>query len=267
MAYGSVLDDWLQDAVLPSEKAEARDTVVSFLQENQQALRNKFVALRINDPATSVGAKDLETVTTLGNSLALSAIVLPKVESPDVPLGVARNLSNTPLPVWCMIETARGVLAAPEIAAVPQVSTLVLGSNDLTKDLRARHTPSRQPLLHSMSVCVLAARAYGKSVLDGVHIHIDDDEGLRAACVQARDMGFDGKTLIHPRQVDITNEVFSPSDAELEYARKVVSAWEEAQQVGQGVVLVDGKLVEQLHVDDAVRLLAIHRQINERSGV
>jgi citrate lyase subunit beta/citryl-CoA lyase len=249
--------------VLPSEKAEARETVLRFLQDNRADIRSKFVALRINDPASSVGAQDLEAIAKLGGELPLSAIVLPKVESPDAAASASRALKNA-LPVWCMIETARGVLAAPHIAAVPQVSTLVLGSNDLTKDLRARHTPSREPLLYSMSTCVLAARAHRKAVLDGVHIHIDDDAGLRAACKQARDIGFDGKTLIHPKQVDITNEVFSPSQEELKYAQKVVSAWEAAQQAGTGVVLVDGKLVEQLHVDDAVRLLEMHRQINRR---
>lgn len=247
--------------MLPSEKDDARELVLRLLRETNS---KRFTALRINDPNTAFGLKDLDALKRLAPVFPFSAVVLPKVESPDTVTEVARVLNNS-LPIWCMIETAKGVLRAASIAELPEVSTLVLGSNDLTKDLHARHTPSREPLLLSMATCVLAARAHRKAVLDGVHIDIDDDTGLRNACVQARDMGFDGKTLIHPRQIDITNEVFSPSATEIIQARKIVDAWEVAQKAGQGVVLVEGKLVEYLHVEDAQRLLNLHALINKEN--
>jgi citrate lyase subunit beta/citryl-CoA lyase len=161
-----------------------------------------------------------------------------------------------------MLETPRGILDAHAIAAAtPRVGALVMGTSDLTKDLRARHTRAREPLLTSLGLCVLAARAAGVAALDGVHLDLDDDLGLATACRQAADLGFDGKTLIHPKQIDAANVAFSPTDTEVDWARRVVTAHGEAHAQGLGVVLLDGRLIENLHVEDAHRVLALARAI------
>lgn len=234
--------------------------VLSSYAENISPGHRKFTALRINDPNTEVGAEDLNAIRKLVPKIPFDALVLPKVEDPSTVIRASRSL-NDKVPFWCMIETSRGVLRAASIAELACVDTLVLGTNDLTKDLHSRHTPSREPLLFSMSMCVLAARASGKFVLDGVHIDIHDDAGLRRASTQAKELGFDGKTLIHPKQIDTTHEVFSPSQEEVDHARKVVDAWEEAKNSGKGVVLVNGRLVEELHVHEAQRILDINQYI------
>ena len=160
--------------------------------------------------------------------------------------------------IWCMLETPRGILEAYAIAAAtPRVGALVMGTSDLTKGLRARHTRGREPLLTSLGLCVLAARAAGVAALDGVHLDLDDDAGFAAACRQAADMGFDGKTLIHPRQIDAANAAFSPTEAEVGWARRVVTAHGEAQAQVLGIVVLDGRLIENLHVEDAHRVLAL----------
>jgi citrate lyase subunit beta/citryl-CoA lyase len=161
-----------------------------------------------------------------------------------------------------MIETPLGVLRAAEIAAAcPRLACLVVGTSDLVKDLRARHTPGRAEVLAALSLTVLAARAHGLAVLDGVHLDLADDAGFEAACRQGRDLGFDGKTLVHPRTIEVANRVFAPSEAELEGARRVVAAHAEAVAQGKGVVVVDGRLVEGLHVEAARRLLALAEAI------
>jgi len=165
-----------------------------------------------------------------------------------------------------MLETPRGVLNAGAIAAAsPRIGALVVGTSDLTKDLRARHTRDRMPLLTSLELCLLAARAAGVTALDGVHLDLDDDAGFEAACRQAADLGFDGKTLIHPRQIAKANEIFAPSPADLRWAERVMAAHAEAVAEGRGVVLLDGRLIENLHVEDALRVVALARAIEERS--
>jgi len=162
------------------------------------------------------------------------------------------------LTLWCMIETPRGVLAAPEIAsASPRLACLVLGTSDLVKDLGARHTPGRLEVAASLGLVLLAARAHGLAALDGVHLDLDDEAGLEAACRQGRDMGFDGKTLIHPRQLEAANRAFAPSEEDLALARRIVDAHAEAARRGAGVVVLDGRLVEALHVETARRTLAL----------
>jgi citrate lyase subunit beta/citryl-CoA lyase len=169
------------------------------------------------------------------------------------------------LRVWCMIETPRGVLAAPEIAAAtPRLACLVAGTSDLVKELRARHTSGRAEVLASLSLLLLAARANGLAALDGVHLDLADDAGLEAACRQGRDLGFDGKTLVHPRTIDAANRIFAPGAEEVAAARRVIEAHAEAERAGSGVVVVEGRLVEALHVEEARRTVALADAIAAR---
>jgi citrate lyase subunit beta/citryl-CoA lyase len=165
-----------------------------------------------------------------------------------------------------MLETPRGILAAAAIAAAsPRVAALVMGTSDLTKDLHARHTRGRLPLLTSLELCVLAARAAGVAALDGVHLDLDDDTGFEAACRQAADLGFDGKTLIHPKTIARANEIFAPAAADVDWARRVIAAHAEAVAQGRGIVVLDGRLVENLHVDEARRVVALAEAIEARA--
>ena len=166
-----------------------------------------------------------------------------------------------------MIETPRGVLAAAEIAAAsPRVAALVIGTSDLTKDLRARETPDRTPLLTSLGLVLLAARAHGLAALDGVHLDLADDAGFAAACAQGRALGFDGKTLIHPKQIAPANVAFAPSSDEVAQARKIIAAHAEALVAGKGIAVVDGRLIENLHVAAAHRTVALAEAIVATEG-
>jgi citrate lyase subunit beta/citryl-CoA lyase len=198
--------------------------------------------------------------------MPIDAVLLPKVESPDrVTLTVSLlDALGAPerLAVWCMIETPRGVLYAREIAAAsPRLAALVLGTSDLTKDLHALATRDRLPLITSLGLAILAARANGLAILDGVHLGLEDDEGLTACCRQGRELGFDGKTLIHPKQIAAANAAFAPTPDEIEWSRRIIAAHAEAAAAGKGVVLVDGRLIENLHVENARRLLALADEI------
>jgi citrate lyase subunit beta/citryl-CoA lyase len=171
------------------------------------------------------------------------------------------------LAVWCMIETPRGVLAAADIAgASPRVRALVMGTSDLTKDLRAREAPDRAPLLTSLGLVLLAARAQGLAALDGVHLDLDDDDGFAAACVQGRTLGFDGKTLIHPKQIAPANAAFAPSMDELAQARRIIAAHDAALAAGKGIVVVDGRPIENLHIEAARRTVALAEAIAALEG-
>jgi citrate lyase subunit beta/citryl-CoA lyase len=246
----------LEDAVTPLAKADAREHTAAAVRAGGYGARE--VVIRINPLATPWGREDLGAVARAGPH----AVLVPKVESARDVLEVQDGLveAGTPgsMAIWCMLETPRGILEARAIAAAtPLVAALVMGTSDLTKDLHGRHTRDRQPLLTSLGLCVLAARAAGIAALDGVHLDLDDDAGLAAACRQARDMGFDGKTLIHPKQIDAANQAFGPTEAEIDWARRVVAAHAEAQADGRGIVLLDGRLIENLHVDDAHRVIAL----------
>jgi citrate lyase subunit beta/citryl-CoA lyase len=245
----------LEDAVAPAAKEAARTQVVAAVRAGGFGRRE--VVVRVNALATPWGAADLSAVAAAG----ADAVCLPKVESPEAvaeAAGLLRHHGAPPgLALWAMVETPRGVLAAPTIAAAPGLACLVAGTSDLVKDLGARHTPGRAEVLTSLSLIVLAARAHRLACLDGVHLDLADDAGLEAACRQGRDLGFDGKTLIHPRTVEVANRVFAPDVAELEAARRVVEAHAEAEAAGRGVVVVEGRLVEALHVEQARRLLAL----------
>jgi citrate lyase subunit beta/citryl-CoA lyase len=245
----------LEDAVAPEAKAQAREQVVAAVRRRGYGRRE--VVVRVNGLSTPWGRADLAAVATSG----ADAVLLPKVESPEAVGQVLGALSAEGAPetlaLWCMLETPRGILNASAIAASPRVAALVMGTSDLTKDLHARHTRDRLPLLTSLGLCVLAARAAGVAALDGVHLDLEDDAGFAAACRQARDLGFDGKTLIHPRTIAAANEVFAPAAADVDWARRVIAAHAEAIAQGRGVVVLDGRLIENLHVEDAHRTVAL----------
>jgi citrate lyase subunit beta/citryl-CoA lyase len=245
----------LEDAVAVDAKVAARGMASAAARAGGYGRRE--VVIRVNGLDTPWGGDDLAAAATSG----ADAVLLPKVESADAVMRALDVLAAHGAPeamaVWCMLETPLGILRADAIAAHPGVGALVAGTSDLTKDLRARATPDRLPLLVSLQLCVLAARARGRSALDGVHLDLDDDEGLVAACRQARDLGFDGKTLIHPKQIAPANEAFSPSAAEIERARRVLAAYDEAVAAGRGLAVLDGRLIENLHAEDARRLLSL----------
>jgi citrate lyase subunit beta/citryl-CoA lyase len=255
----------LEDAVAPSAKEAARRDVGDALRAG--GFGHRELALRVNGPATPWGPEDLALAARAG----ADAVVLPKVESADEVRAAERALDAAGAPaalaLWCMIETPRGVLASAAIAAAtPRLACLVMGTSDLVKDLRARHTPGRAEVLFALGAVLLAARAAGLAALDGVHLDLSDDVGLEASCRQGRDLGFDGKTLVHPRTVEVANRVFAPAAAEVERARRVIAAHAEAQAAGRGVVVVDGRLVEALHVEEARRIVGLAEAIAARAA-
>jgi citrate lyase subunit beta/citryl-CoA lyase len=257
-ADGLIFD--LEDAVAPEAKERARGIVAAALAEGGYGGRE--LVLRVNAIDTPWGHADLAAAATM----PIDAVLLPKVENPD---RVALTLSllgafGAPkrLAVWCMMETPRGILYAREIAAAsPRLAALVLGTSDLTKDLQALPTRDRLPLLTSLNLAILASRANGLAILDGVHLDLSDDEGFAASCRQGRELGFDGKTLIHPKQIAAANAAFAPTPEEIEWSRRIIAAHAAATVAGKGVVLVDGRLIENLHVETARRVLALASQI------
>ena len=262
-ADGLILD--LEDAVAPDAKALAREQVLAAVRAGGYGAREKIV--RINALGSPWGGADVSAAATCG----ADAVLAPKIESQQdvVALVAALDEAGAPpdLPVWAMIETPLAFLRVAAIAdAHPRLAVLVVGTSDLVKDLHARHTAARTETATARSLAVLAARAHGLGVLDGVHLDLDDDAGLAAACAQGRDMGFDGKTLIHPKQIAAANAAFGPSEAEVAAAREIVAAWQDARARGQGVVVVNGRLVENLHVAEAERVLAIAQTIARHAG-
>lgn len=252
LACDSIIFD-LEDAVSPANKAVARDAIASAVTVGGYGDRE--LILRVSNAEC---AEDF----ALANILAIDGILLPKVEAVATVTEVARKCRH---PIWCMIETPLGVLRAAEIAgASDRLAGFVAGTNDLNKDLRARHTPARTPLLTSLSLMVLAARAYGLAVIDGVHLDLDDLAGFEAVCKQGVELGFDGKSLVHPNSIELANRIFGPVPEDIERARAMVAAWDEARAQGLGVARINGAMVEQLHVDEAVRLLALAEAIARR---
>jgi len=257
-ADGLILD--LEDAVAPDAKALARDQIAAALQQGGYGGRELVV--RINGLETPWGADDL----AMAAASRAHAILIPKVERAATVREVERRLdaarASKDIAIWCMMETPLGMLHAEEIAASsPRVGCLVMGTSDLAKDLHAAHTRERLPLLTSLGLCLLAARAVGLAILDGVHLDLADDEGFAHACRQGKELGFDGKTLIHPKTIAKANEVFAPSPDEVAWSRRVIAAHVAASKEGKGVVLVDGKLIENLHVENARRLVALAETI------
>src|SRR5215831_8503109 len=257
-ADGLIID--LEDAVAPDAKESARAITAAALAEGGYGGRE--LVLCVNPIDTPWGHADLAAAATM----PIDAVLLPKVESTDrVPLTASLlDAFGAPerLPLWCMLETPRGILYAREIAAAsPRLAALVLGTSDLTKDLHALATRDRLPLVTSLGLTILAARAHGLAILDGVHLDLADEDGFIASCRQGRELGFDGKTVMHPKQIAGANAAFAPTRDEIEWSRRIIAAHDEAVAAGKGVALVDGRLIENLHVENARRLLALSEEI------
>ena len=252
-----VLD--LEDSVAPGEKTAARDRVRAAV---GAGLGGSEVAVRVNALGTPWHADDLRAAAGAGPD----AVLVPKVSSADDVHRLVDALEDAGAPgrtrLWVMVETPTAVLSVAEIAAASErLAVLVLGTNDLVAELHAERVPGRAPLLPALATCLLASRAHGKAVLDGVYDAVRDTPGFVAECRQARAMGFDGKTLVHPGQVGPCNEVFAPSEDEVDRARRVSEAFAAASAQGRGVVVVDDRMVEELHVREAQRVLALHAAV------
>ena len=246
----------LEDAVAPDAKEEARARVCAAAQSGEYGGRE--ITIRINGIGTQWHDSDL----TAAVGARPAAVVVPKVntaaEVRDLDHAIAAAGGGDDVALWAMIETPEAIRNVSEIAnASDRLSVLVMGTNDLVAELHAVHVPGRAPILTALSLCVLAARDAGKDILDGVYNDVKNAEGFEAECLQGRQFGFDGKTLIHPSQLEPANRLFAPSDVEVEHARAVIAAFDEATSQGKGVATVNGKLIENLHVADAHRILAV----------
>jgi citrate lyase subunit beta / citryl-CoA lyase len=242
--------------VAPDAKVTARRQVVDTLRRGGYGKRELIV--RVNALTTPWGRDDLVAVATCG----ADAVLFPKVESAEVVRQAWTILTAhgapTDLALWCMLETPRGLLRVEEIAtASAAVTALVMGTSDLAKELHATVRRERLALLPSLGLALLVGRAYDLTVLDGVHLDLEDAEGFSFACRQAAEMGFDGKTLIHPKTIATANEVFAPSPGDVEWSRRIIAAHAAAASTGQGIVVVDGRLIENLHVENAQRLVQV----------
>ena len=253
---GLILD--LEDAVAPDAKPAAREAACAAASSGDDGKRE--LTIRVNGADTEWHADDLKAACAAGPD----AIVVPKVASADAVLALVEAMAGHGAPehtkLWAMVETPYAMLHAEEIAAASdRLTVLVMGTNDLAKELYAEHVPGRQPLLAGLGIALLAARATGKAILDGVYNDVKDADGFLAECRQGREMGFDGKTLIHPGQVDTANQEFAPSEQAVENARGILQAWEDGK--GSGVVTYNGRMVENLHVESAKRVLAIDEAV------
>jgi citrate lyase subunit beta/citryl-CoA lyase len=244
----------LEDAVAPDAKPDARAKAVAAVRSGDYG--NRELTIRCNGLDTQWGADDVAAA----GPAAPSAVVIPKVDSVEYLDRVSAILDDAGAPaavrIWAMIETPRAVFDVRAIAAHPRVAVLVMGTNDLAKELRAPLVPGRHPLVPHLATALLAARESGKVILDGVYNDVKDADGFAAECRQGMEMGFDGKTLIHPSQVEPANETWAPSADDVEYAQRVIAAFDDAVADGRGVVTVDGRMIENLHVDNARRVLA-----------
>lgn len=255
LAADAIIFD-LEDAVAPAEKRGARDLLKAAL---SQDYGGRVRIVRINGFDTEWGRDDAAAFAT-----GADAVLLPKVSRPEDLDAVAAIVPDTPL--WAMMETALGMLNAAAIAAHPRLEGMVMGTNDLAKELGSRSRPDRLAMQAGLGLCLLAARAHGRVIVDGVFNAFKDEDGLRAECEQGRDMGFDGKTLIHPAQLDIANAAFAPSEAEVDLSRRQIEAYEAAIAEGKAVAVVDGRIVENLHVETARRTLARAQAIAALAG-
>ena len=258
----------LEDSVAPDQKITARERVVQAVRSG--GFGGREVVIRVNGPHTPWGEDDLVAACTANPD----AILLPKVDGPGAVMVAARILRETETPertrIWAMMETPNAILNAGSIAAVAadpssRLAVMVMGLNDLAKETRAKLTPGRPTMTAWLASCVVAARAHGVDILDGVYNDIQDLDGFRLECLQGRDMGLDGKTLIHPSQVDICNAVFAPTSAEIESAAAIIDAFALPENAGKGVIQLNGRMVELLHADMARRTLAIADAIAARN--
>ena len=251
---GIVFD--LEDAVAPEAKVGARKHIRSALRAGGYGHRELVV--RINGHGTPWWDDDVRFVA----GSKVNAILIPKVESTtdiDRSADALYTAGGRSVAIWIMLETAHAIQCVDRLAADPRIGVLVMGTADLVTQLRGRHDAARRSVDYALQRCVLAARAAGKEILDSVHLDFRNLESFRAECEQGRDMGFDGKTLIHPGQVDIANAVFGPSPAEIDLARRIADAWASARNTGRGVAEVEGRLVEHMHAKQAQRTLAFAR--------
>lgn len=258
----------LEDAVAPDQKDLAREQVVAASKEALTgAYGGRQILIRSNGLDTAWGEADLRAAAVA----APDGILLPKVNTAgDIhkSLAILEDAGLTDrTSIWAMMETPLGILHAEEIAAAsPRMGGFVMGTSDLVNDIHGRHTSTRLPVMASLNLCVLAARAYQLLVLDGVYLDLDDEVGFSASCEQGLELGFDGKTLIHPKQLGTANTVFAPAAAELEFAGRIIAAHARAEAEGKGIVLLDGKLIENLHVQDAHRIVALSEAIAAMGG-
>ncbi len=245
----------LEDAVAPDSKEVAREQACAAAASSEYG--NRELTIRCNGLDTPWGKDDLLAAAAAGPA----AVVIPKVDGSSYLDEISELLNQGGAPsstqIWAMVETPIGILHVEEIARHERMSVMVLGTNDMAKELRASITADRQALLPYLAMCLLSARAAGVAILDGVYNDIKDESGFKDVCVQGAEMGFDGKTLIHPNQVAPTNEIFSPSLDELDFHRRIIEEFEAAEKDGRGVLTVDGKMIENLHVDEARRALAV----------
>ena len=255
----------LEDAVAPDAKANARELIVQALQKG--GFGNREVLVRINGLDTAWWLDDLKVAAA-----GPHAVLVPKVSTPEQLLQVGKHLvgvrAEASVRVWAMMETPLAIINAREIAAAaldPQtrLAGFVMGTNDLAKDTRARIVPGRGPMLPWLMTCVAAARAYGLDILDGVYNELGNAEGLAAECRQAHELGFDGKTLIHPQQIAPCNVAFSPTEEEVTWARNIIAAFGLPENANKGVIQIDGRMVERLHADMARRVVAIADAIGQ----
>ena len=245
----------LEDAVAPDSKEVAREQACAAAASSEYG--NRELTIRCNGLDTPWGRDDVLAAAAAGPA----AVVIPKVDGSSYLDEISELLNQGGAPsstqIWAMVETPIGILHVEEIARHERTSVMVMGTNDMAKELRASITADRQALLPYLAMCLLSARAAGVAILDGVYNDIKDESGFKDVCVQGAEMGFDGKTLIHPNQVAPTNEIFSPSLDELDFHRRIIEEFEAAEKDGRGVLTVDGKMIENLHVDEARRALAV----------
>ena len=260
-ADGIIFD--LEDAVAPDAKATAREQACGAATSGLYG--NRTLTIRCNGLDTPWGADDIAAASGAGPA----AIVIPKVSGVSALAEVARHMDAAGAPdhtrIWAMVETPVAIFSVREIAAFERVSVLVMGTNDLAKELRAQMVPSRAPLIPHLATALLAAREAGRAILDGVYNDVRNAEGFAFEARQGFEMGFDGKTLVHPSQVEPTNEIWAPSAEEIDYARRVIAAFEQASAEGRGVATVDGRMIEYLHVENARRMLAVASAIGDLS--
>ena len=252
----------LEDAVAPDAKVEARARVCAAAASGEYG--SKEITIRANGLDTEWHADDIRAIAEAGPA----AVVVPKVNSIADVAAIEKGLEAAGAPdhtkIWAMLETPIAMLHAEEIASASErLAVLVMGTNDLAKELHAEHVPGRQPLLTGLGLCLLAARATGKVILDGVYNDIKDPEGFEAECVQGRQMGFDGKTLIHPSQLEPANRIWAPTPEAIEDAAALIATFEEGVAAGKGVVTHNGRMIENMHVDNARRLIALSEAISQ----
>ncbi|HAO32577.1 MAG TPA: CoA ester lyase [Candidatus Competibacteraceae bacterium] len=257
-ADGLILD--LEDAVAPDAKEIARKQVCEAVAAGGFGMRELII--RVNGLSTKWGYEDIAAASKSG----ANALLLPKVESADairhMEAIMRANGAPDSMTIWAMMETPRSVLESQRIAeSTPRMECLVMGTSDLAKELDCTHTHERLPFMTSLGLCLLAARAAGLAILDGVYLDLNDETGFEFACKQGSELGFDGKTLIHPSQIETCNLIFAPSPEEITRARAVIEAFALPENAGKGVIKVDGKMTELLHLEEARRVVAVAEAI------